>query len=379
MPILRLLLENGADPAVQDAGGKTALDVARKPAVQELFASFTAEQIQDAMQAQREKMAMRPRYEEDREASKENKRVEVQELPKKRAPKTIYYKDRGGQDDHADKKGQESDKQQFLELHPTLDIVSKPDDFALRAANTGGGYAGDVRLQSGSLIVETSEGLFASNEVSHNNPDSDPSEVRAEDWLQQVDQEVLPEMKAILAAKAQAQEHFNQGKVGDARQVTTAAIRAAELLLAKESVEEKANESLGSLLGTLRSNRSLLLTHQIQAEDSEVLQFGSHAAWALVVKDTDAALLDNPNNFKASFRRARALFELGELDQAMSDATRVVDHYARNTQVSNPEAVDLRQRIMEALKKERAKWGEKGGPRWNRMAGDRDGLISEVA
>eukprot|EP00438_Fugacium_kawagutii_P033402 Skav210071 [mRNA] locus=scaffold485:216740:219896:+ [translate_table: standard] len=56
-----------------------------------------------------------------------------------------------------------------------------------------------------------------------------------------------------------------------------------------------------------------------------------------------------------------------------------VDHYAQNTQVSNPDAVALRQAIQVSLKKERAKWGEKGGPRWNRAAHDTSPLISEVA
>ena len=151
---------------------------------------------------------------------------------------------------------------------------------------------------------------------------------------------------------------------------------------------------------------------------------------------------------EASFRRAKALFEMGELEQAIVDATKVVswhnmfqtcfgwrflesfflfvglwlhtfqrsgsnifeggasctmsgdegviqvsctfllrkgisfgaevDHYARNTQVSNPEAVALRQAIQQQLKKERAKWGEKSGPRWNRAAADATPLVSEV-
>ena len=55
-----------------------------------------------------------------------------------------------------------------------------------------------------------------------------------------------------------------------------------------------------------------------------------------------------------------------------------MDHYARNTQVSNPEAVALRQAIQQQLKKERAKWGEKSGPRWNRAA-DATPLVSEYA
>ena len=378
MPVLRLLLENGADPSLKDCNEKTPVEVAGKAAVQELFAGFTEAQIQEAISEQKKKIAQRPRYEEDT-PPKASETSAASELPKKatRTPKTIYYKDAAGGRDGSE--GTSEGQKQFLELHPTLDIVAQPDGFA---SQTGGasGYQDDVRLQGGSLIIETSDGLFASDEVGKGASES-PEQLAAR-WLETEAglPDVALEMSAIQAAKAQAQEQFNQGDVGAARRVTTAAIRAAELLLAKDlSLEEKANEDLQSLLGILRSNRSLLLTQQIQAGDDEVLQFGSDAAWKLVVKDTGAALMDNPSNFKASFRRARALFELGELDQAMSDATRVVDHYARNTQVSNPEAVALRQNIMDALKKERAKWGDKGGPRWNRLVNDGGALISEVS
>ena len=51
----------------------------------------------------------------------------------------------------------------FLEFHSSLDIVTRPDDFAGRGG--AGGYQGEVRLQQGSLIVETSDGLFSSDEV----------------------------------------------------------------------------------------------------------------------------------------------------------------------------------------------------------------------
>ncbi|CAE7032951.1 Iqank1 [Symbiodinium natans] len=380
MPALRLLLENGADPNQKDSDGKTPAEVSKRAAVQELFVSFTEEQIQEAMEAQKRKMAQRPCYGDEDASLSQPAQANEAEIPKKtsRTPKTIYYKDVAKSQTNTDQGAAEGEKQ-FLELHPTLDIIAQPDGYASRPGDMGG-YKDDVKLQNGSLIVETSDGLFASDEVGQQVSES--PEQQAALWLQKLGDapEVALDMKAIQDAKASAQEHFNQGNVGTARQVTTAAIRAAELLLAREaSLEEKVNEDLQSLLGVLRSNRSLLLTHQIQAGDTEVLQFGADAAWSLVVKDTDAALMDNPSNFKASFRRARALFELGELDQAMADATRVVDHYARNTQVSNPEAVALRQSIMDALKKERAKWGDKGGPRWNRLVNDSGALISEVS
>merc|ERR1712093_761422 len=129
------------------------------------------------------------------------------------------------------------------------------------------------------------------------------------------------------------------------------------------------------MMGVLHSNRSLLLQHQILAGDTAVLAFGADAAWRLVVSDADVALRANATNFKASFRRARALLELGELEEALQDATNVVDHYASTSSTPNPEAAALRERVLEAIKKERGKWGEKGPRRWNRSAKD---LITEV-
>jgi len=137
-------------------------------------------------------------------------------------------------------------------------------------------------------------------------------------------------------------------------------------------------EEMEALCGVLYSNRSLLLTHQIQASDPDVLAFGQDAAWRLVVRDCNEALQENSGNFKASFRRARALFELGELNDAIVDATRVVDHYTRNSSVSNPEAATLRKKIMEAIKKERGKWGDSGGPRWNHSTKDNSALITDL-
>merc|ERR1719409_1175414 len=128
--------------------------------------------------------------------------------------------------------------------------------------------------------------------------------------------------------------------------------------------------------GVLHSNRSLLLQNQILASDSAVLAFGADAAWRLVVNDADLALRANPTNFKASFRRARALLELGELEEALQDATNVVDHYASTSSTPNPEAAALRERVLDAIKKERGKWGEKGPRRWNVSA---KGLITEVS
>lgn len=299
-----------------------------------------------------------------------------------------------------------SSGENFLELRSSLNIVSKGrDDYATTQAeqaiasatglsvNNTGSRPRDVRLQEGDgAIVETSEGLFSSDEVTQEQAEA-PSGPRPEDqaaaWLEDTGSatQVPADIDAILAAKSAAQDLFNEGKVSDARQATTAAIKALKQLLAvytpPQVVEGErptaSKEEMEALFGVLHSNRSLLLTHQIQASDPEVLAFGQDAAWRLVVRDCSEALQENSGNFKASFRRAKALFELGDLDDAMIDATRVVDHYTRNSSVSNPEAAALRKKIMEAIKKERGKWGESSGPRWNHSTKkDKSSLITEL-
>jgi hypothetical protein len=91
------------------------------------------------------------------------------------------------------------------------------------------------------------------------------------------------------------------------------------------------------------------------------------AAWSLVVRDADAALAVDATNFKASFRRARALFEMGELDDAFVDATKVVEHYAQTSSTPNPDATALREQIQDAIRAERSKWGKsQKAARWNR-------------
>ncbi|CAE8693110.1 unnamed protein product [Polarella glacialis] len=267
--------------------------------------------------------------------------------------------------------------QAFIELHPSLEFVAQVDDgAAARAEAAVAGVTGrkEVSLRAGGdgRIVETSEGLFGADEapVEENKEDAAVTQARA--WLEKSGEgaEVPPSFQAIQAAKAAAQELFNEGKVSDARQATTAAIRALRMLMMGKQEEE-----LDTLLGVLYSNRSLLLTQQVTANDKEVLVFGADAAWRLVISDTDEALRVNPLNFKASFRRARALFELGELDEALADATKVVDHYARSSTTSNPEAAILREKILEAVKKDKGKWGDRGGPRWNRGG---QSLVSEL-
>jgi hypothetical protein len=273
----------------------------------------------------------------------------------------------------------------------------------------------------GQRLVETADGLFGADEVQ---PEDDEDEVsiplqsqggvesHARAWLRgDVGQAQLPpELLAVQAAKDAAAQLFKDQKFTEARQTTTAAIRAlshlATRLVATTSAhsqeivddhEEQSDDDdnshgddgkckevhglptstqVESLMGLLHSNRSLLITQLIQSGDQEVLAFGIEAAWRLVIDDADIALRADPLNFKASFRRARAHFELGELNEALNDATRVVDHYAQNSVTPNPEAAALRDSILETVRKERSKWGEKGRARWNRASNE--ALVTEI-
>lgn len=285
----------------------------------------------------------------------------------------------------------------FLELHSRLEIVTV-DGGVERRKGEAVLAAQDTRVLEvglgGHRVVETEDGLFGADEVEAD-VQIRSSESRAAAWLDNPGSlpEVPADWDAISSAKSISQELHREGKGADARRATTAAIHALRRLerelrakpYSLDSIEDNEEDSdepgedgkedhspkgpiladVEALQGVLHSNRSLLLLNQIQAGDEEVLAFGVDAAWRLVVGDCDLALRANAKNFKASFRRARALFELGELHEALVDATVVVDHYSRNSQTANPEAAALREQIQQALRSERSKWGGKAAPAWN--------------
>eukprot|EP00927_Polykrikos_kofoidii_P061234 TRINITY_DN56098_c0_g1_i1.p1 TRINITY_DN56098_c0_g1~~TRINITY_DN56098_c0_g1_i1.p1 ORF type:complete len:926 (+),score=240.92 TRINITY_DN56098_c0_g1_i1:85-2862(+) len=327
---------------------------------------------------------------------------------------------------------------EFIELHPRLKIIKTDDEGAAKRAEQFTSQGQSVRgekvqvslVSGGERIVETADGLFGTDEAEEEVDvplrSEGGCEAHARHWLRE-DVGDAPEVpatwEAVQAVKATANDLYKEGKAADARQATTAGIRALRKLAnqlaalpldvrqgrvppnsAGESDEEgeessdeekkqeaassappgeatvpvrfPTDEEIGQLVGVLHSNRSLLLLQQIQEGNQDVLAFGAEAAWRLVVEDADVALRANPANFKASFRRAQALFELGELDEALTDATGVVDHYARNSATPNPEAAALREGIMNAIRKERSKFGERRNSRWNRAKGDN--LVTEV-
>jgi tetratricopeptide (TPR) repeat protein len=87
--------------------------------------------------------------------------------------------------------------------------------------------------------------------------------------------------------------------------------------------------------------------------------------WDFAVRDCDMALGLDPRLYKAYYRRAYALKELGRLDAALADATKVCEHY-QTQPAPNPEAWDLRESIIAALKKETTKWKSGKQARWNK-------------
>lgn len=279
-------------------------------------------------------------------------------------------------------------KREFIEFHSSLDIVVPEATPMSTTAALPSRSKVEVSLHGGERLVETADGLFSPDEVPEDGVGAGGPAVtvvddsaRALAWLEDLGgaPQVPASWDAIQAAKAAAQNLFAGGSAGEARQATTAAIRAAEELLRKLEDPGPDDEicfgsrlppadEIERFIGVLHSNRSLLLLQQIQAADEAVLKFGAEAAWLMVAKDADKALVADPANFKASFRRARAFFELGELESALADANRVVDHYVRHSSTPNPEAAALRERILEAIQKERRKWNQKAPARWNRGA-----------
>mmetsp|Transcript_60546 Transcript_60546/g.131204 ORF Transcript_60546/g.131204 Transcript_60546/m.131204 type:complete len:823 (-) Transcript_60546:106-2574(-) len=273
---------------------------------------------------------------------------------------------------------------EFIELHPRLEIVASDDRDSRRPGGRESlGAAPSVQLcLGGQRVVETAEGLFAEGEVLepdqvHAGRESDDDAARR--WLESLgDAPTVPAVwEAVLAAKTAAQDLYAEGRLADARQATTAALGALRRLVASQGSSTSVSSEMDAMAGKLHSNRSLLVMQQILAADSEVLSLGHDAAWRLVIADADEALQRDPSNFKASYRRGHALLQLGDFEEALKDATRVVEHYSHSG-APNPDAAELRERIQEALRKERGKWGDRGPARWNRAVGGTE-LVTEVS
>lgn len=249
---------------------------------------------------------------------------------------------------------------EYLEVRSTLEIATASTHHAVDdGPNVWKAPTNSVFL--GNQIVETAEGLFDAGELQETEEQLHTAQFRAaSEWLDHFScTEVDSDVAAVVAAKAHAQELFRERRVQDALEVTTAALdalRRTECLDTSSTIQD--------LEGVLHSNRALLLQHQIDAEDKQILAFGTDVAWRLVLTEAGSGLAKNPENFKARFRQARAFFELGDFDQALSDSTIVMDHYSRSD-VPNPEAVALHKRIQEAVQKDRTKWGVCRA-RWNR-------------
>jgi tetratricopeptide (TPR) repeat protein len=293
-----------------------------------------------------------------------------------------------------EKRSPKAKANQFLELSSNLRIVECDDGAARRAAAAASvaGRSSDISLSSGKL-VETADGLFGAEEVAEDKNAEATKAAQAAAWLKETSGKIKmpPIWPAVMEAKEHAAVRFRDGDLATARDLTTAALSAIEiisrklemgeacLLHASPPPQEAPAEAKGSLApevvpedeidnmkGILHSNRALLLLRQVDDEDAEVLEYGRDAAFRLILNDADEALTRDSQNYKASYRRALALFELGELDEALENATKVVEYYAKTSSEPNPEAVALREKVQTAIKEERKMWGQRGPRNWNR-------------
>lgn len=180
-------------------------------------------------------------------------------------------------------------------------------------------------------------------------------EEEEQDWLLKDMEPIEETFEAITRAKKDGNSYFEEGKLRECID------RFSRAIIAAESLEEKPEE-VQRTVGILHSNRSLaFLRIDPPAND-------------MIITDCNAALQADPANFKAQYRRACALSALGDYERAFKDISKVLDHYDKNNLGSNPQAVKLRDEIIENLKQEKKKWaGHTRGERiWNRAIPNRD-------
>mmetsp|Transcript_44603 Transcript_44603/g.105758 ORF Transcript_44603/g.105758 Transcript_44603/m.105758 type:complete len:412 (+) Transcript_44603:84-1319(+) len=321
LPVVQLLLENGADPAMSDEQGKTPSELARNGNVKAALQDFPSDQTKELMQALQKKLPARPRAAEVEKVAPE---VLTAVATPQQPPRTRRFDVQS-----STKSSEPAPAQEPAVVEAVVEVEGDKDQ---------------ERADAAKQWLETVEGSA----------------------------ELPCTWNDVMAAKAAAQDLFVKGSLTQARQATTVAIQALRKLLANDG-ELLANavpiSQAKSQLGLLHSNRALILMRQSENSAEEIVGLGPEMGWHLVISDADAALTLDQSNFKASFRRAKALYELGELDEALIDATKVVEHYEKASESPNPEAANLRLQIQEDLKRERAKFGQRGGSSWNRSGG----------
>ncbi|CAD7959871.1 unnamed protein product [Amoebophrya sp. A120] len=275
-----------------------------------------------------------------------------------------------GGTDHGAGVAPASKKKQFLECRSILEIVAKPDtydsgtDVVMQEVSSGTSNEATTSTATGSTSSSSS------SSSSGNKADENCSEKLDAVLQQQLDQllhfedplEKTEDQDSLWAAiescKKQGNEEFTDGQIKTALECFTRALDGVEKMDYPDSVRAK------RIKAVLYSNRSLVLLNVISEklyDDARIVD----VLYQQIKLDSSNALRADPGNFKAYYRRAIACRNLCELDQALEDATKVVEHYsAKNMQ--NPEAARFREELIEEVKAERRKWHAGSSERWNR-------------
>jgi hypothetical protein len=270
------------------------------------------------------------------------------------------------------KEAEPGPRREFLEVTNSLQIVAEKDQGAKTLKESKADN--DVMMPGCGTgrIVETADGLFAPEEL-------ESTENAVDTWCPDCTA-VTPEWEEVMLAKQKAADLFASGDFDESAALFSGCIQALPLLqiasqAAEADAEERAPES-ADLDEVGATGRIVEISdRQLKAEEARQLHavlLSNRALvclklsrWDFAVRDCDEALALDPRLYKAYYRRAYALKELGRLDDALADATKVCEHY-QTQPAPNPEAWDLRESIIAALKKETSKWKSGRQPKWNK-------------
>eukprot|EP00392_Amoebophrya_sp_AT5.2_P008173 g8192.t1 len=251
-------------------------------------------------------------------------------------------------------------KKEFLECQSILEICAKADHV-------------EVLVGDGAASASSSS---ATNNLVSSESDTDGKQSKDDHVLQQQLDELL-KFSDPIEKDADAGDDALWGKIEVCKKEGNEAYEAGRIKTALTAFT-RALDGVGKMdypdatrckrmRGVLLSNRSLVLLKIISErlfDDERIVD----VLYQQIKLDSTNALRSDGGNFKAYYRRAVACRNLQELDQALEDATRVLEHYSREG-IQNPEAAKFREELVEEVKTERRKWKGGRNERWNRAEG----------
>ncbi|KAF4677310.1 hypothetical protein FOL47_002238 [Perkinsus chesapeaki] len=252
--------------------------------------------------------------------------------------------------------------------------MAKPMDKAANIAPSNQRAAADAHLANVALtgaaaVVETSDGLFAPDELTNdsNEPEANTATENNKETMQEEDDPLLSIIKdksillevgvSVELGKSKAIKLFQESKHLQSAEMLTRCINS--------SIEaESGNTTLRSVL---HSNRALAILTYINGKGGNCQEL-----YRLVVEDCDQALHFDHGNMKALYRRAIAFYELDEIERSLEDISRVLTVFSARNE-AHPEAVDLKEKVMEKKRAAEKKWGMNGpmsiSRLWNKPSG----------